>query len=104
MPKKQVVFNPETGEKLVHFTMDKPKDAPEGFTPVVHSFDLSKVNEETLLRLALHGASQKIGDSYAGAKDSGEDPIAYADAAVRETIQQGYLRGRGAGCGWRSQR
>jgi hypothetical protein len=88
MPKKAVVFNAEAGEKLVNFTMDKPANAPEDFVPVVHTFDLSKVSEEILIRLALHGASQKIGDSYAGAKDSGEDPIAYADAAVQETIKQ----------------
>lgn len=31
-------------------------------------FDLEKVNGETQRRLALHGASQKIGDSFAGVK------------------------------------
>lgn len=94
MPKKTVIFTPESeGQEqvaLVQFTMDKPKDAPEDFQPVVHTFDLSKVSPAILIRLALHGASQKIGDSYAGAKDSGEDPIAYADAAVQETIKQLY--------------
>lgn len=90
MPKKQVNFDAAAGTRQVAFTMDKPAGAAEDFQPVVHVFDLSKVNEETLIRLALHGASQKIGDSYAGAKDSGEDPITYADAAVRETIEQLY--------------
>lgn len=33
----------------------------------IHAFDLSKVSPEMVIQLALHGASQKIGDSYAGA-------------------------------------
>lgn len=90
MPKKAVVFNQESGEKLVNFTMDKPTGAAEDFVPEVIGFDLSKVDEATLFRLALHGASQKIGDSYAGAKESGEDPIKYAKEAVSETIKQLY--------------
>lgn len=94
MPKKSVVFTPaaEGVEQvtLVNFTMDKPADAPEGFVPEVIAFDLTKVDQNTLLRLALHGASQKIGDSYAGAKESGEDPIKYAHEAVSETIKQLY--------------
>lgn len=52
-------------------------------------FDLSKVSPEILQRLALHGASQKIGDSYAGAGDSA-DPAAYAEQAANETIAQLY--------------
>lgn len=51
------------------------------------SFDLGAVSPEILRRLALHGASQKIGDSYAGAGESA-DPAAYAEAAVTETIAQ----------------
>jgi hypothetical protein len=40
-------------------------------------------------RLAIHGASQKIGDSYAGvAKES--DPLAMAKANVKDTIAQIY--------------
>jgi hypothetical protein len=86
MPKKQI----DVAAKKVSFVMDKPADAPEGFAPEVFIFDLSMVNEETRDRLALHGASQKIGDSYAGAKESGEDPIKYATDAVNETIAQLY--------------
>lgn len=88
MPKKAVEFNAEQNTGVVLFTMDKPANAPEDYQPVVHKFDLDKVSQAILVRLALHGASQKIGDSYAGAKDSGEDPIAYAESAVRETIKQ----------------
>lgn len=51
------------------------------------TFDLSKVSPDILTRLALHGASQKIGDSYAGAGDSA-DPAAYAEQAANETIAQ----------------
>lgn len=94
MPKKAAVFTPaadgQEQSALVTFTMDKPANAPEGFQPEVITFDLSKVDTNTLIRLALHGASQKIGDSYAGAKESGEDPIKYAKEAVSETIDQLY--------------
>lgn len=48
-------------------------------------FEMSKVPAEITARLALHGASQKIGDNYAGA-ESVED--AYTDAA--EVIDQLY--------------
>jgi hypothetical protein len=58
-------------------------------------FDISKLKATpeglaTLERLAIHGASQKIGDSYAGAKESGTDPVAYAKEAVKDTIEQLY--------------
>lgn len=52
-------------------------------------FDLSKVSEDILIRLALHGASQKIGDSYSGAGDEA-DPVAYAESAIDDTIAQLY--------------
>lgn len=55
----------------------------------VSVFDLSKVSPEILNRLALHGASQKIGDSYAGAGDE-SDPVAYAEAAANDVIAQLY--------------
>jgi hypothetical protein len=51
-------------------------------------FDLSKA-ENVLRNLALHGASQKIGDSYAGAGDE-SDPLAYAKAAVADMIGRLY--------------
>lgn len=64
-------------------------------------FELSKVSPETSIRLALHGASQKIGDSYASAGKS-PDPLAYAKQASRETVAQLYagdweVRGQGEG-------
>lgn len=54
----------------------------------VQVFDLSKA-QDLIAHLALHGASQKIGDSYAGAGKE-VDPVAYAKEAVRETIAQLY--------------
>jgi len=53
------------------------------------TFNVASVNDTIKGRLALHGASQKIGDSYAGAASS-PDPLAYAKAAVKETIAQLY--------------
>ena len=52
-------------------------------------FDVTKVPAGTVHDLTMHGASQKVGDSYAGAADS-NDPLAYAKAAVKETIAQLY--------------
>lgn len=54
------------------------------------TFDLTKVNDGIKVRLSLHGASQKVGDSYAGAAQSGVDPIEYAKQAVKDTIAQLY--------------
>ena len=52
-------------------------------------FDANKVKPEILLRLALHGASQKVGDSYAGAgADDVADPLAFTQECVEETIKQ----------------
>lgn len=53
-------------------------------------FDLAQVNENVVRRATMHGFSQKIGDSYAGAANSGTDPVAYAKAAVADTIAQLY--------------
>lgn len=74
MTKKVVAFDAGT----VTFDFENGKSAV---------FDLGKVSPEILRRLALHGASQKIGDSYAGAGDSA-DPAAYAEQAAGETIAQ----------------
>lgn len=52
-------------------------------------FDVNKVNDAVKARLALHGASQKIGDSYAGA-GADTNPLAYAKAAVEATIKDLY--------------
>ena len=55
-------------------------------------FELAKVSEDIVIQLALHGASQKIGDSYAGAKaacaESEMDPTEYAKAQVQGVIGQ----------------
>jgi hypothetical protein len=53
------------------------------------TFDVSQVPDAIRARLALHGAAQKIGDSYAGAAAT-DDPLAYAKSAVQETIAQLY--------------
>ena len=51
-------------------------------------FELSKA--EALVRhLALHGASQKIGDEYSSA-GSKPDPLAYAKACVQDMIERLY--------------
>lgn len=63
-------------------------------------FDLSKVSQDMLLHLALHGAKQKIADSYAGAKESGTDPLTYAKAAVKETTLQLYSKENGGTDTW----
>lgn len=67
--------------------------AAEGDQPGTPSttarFELARVNEVMKTRLALHGASQKIGDSYANAKEA-SDPIAYAIEACNDTIAQLY--------------
>lgn len=86
MPQKK----PDIEARKILFILEVPKDAPEGTVGETIEFDLAKVPEDLLPRLALHGASQKIGDSYSGAKESGEDPIAYAKASIEETIKQLY--------------
>lgn len=53
------------------------------------TFDLTKVDEAMVIRLALHGASQKVGDSAAGAAKEA-NPLEYAKAAIRDTIAQVY--------------
>lgn len=52
-------------------------------------FELAKCSADIQKRLALHGASQKGGDSYAGAGQE-SDPLAYAKAAVADVITQLY--------------
>lgn len=55
-------------------------------------FQMSELSEEIITKLALHGASQKIGDSYAGAAkaclETGADPVEYARASVSQVIAQ----------------
>ena len=75
MPKKAI--NVET--RTVTFTFEDQTS---------QTFELDKASA-VATQLALHGASQKIGDSYAGAGDA-EDPLAYAKAAVSDLISRLY--------------
>jgi len=80
MPKKSV--NVES--KSVTFEFD---DDGENIV-----FDLANVSDEIVIQLALHGASQKGGDSYAGAKKASEDlnvdPNEWSRSQVEATIAQ----------------
>lgn len=51
------------------------------------TIDVNSLSEEVKFRLMVHGASQKIGDSYAGAK-SEPKPVEFAKTSVMETIKQ----------------
>ena len=53
----------------------------------VITINLADLPEAVIERLAVHGLSQKIGDSYAGAGKA-ESPLAYAKEAISETIKQ----------------
>jgi hypothetical protein len=55
------------------------------------SLALSELNEATIVRAALHGLSQKMGDSYAGAKDE-PDPVAFSIASV-DDVRKALLNG-----------
>jgi hypothetical protein len=72
-------------------------DAEDG-SPV-QVFDLSQA-EKSARWLALHGASQKIGDTYAGA-GAEANPVEFAKAMVAEMIGRLYAgdTGRVAGAG-----
>src|SRR5688572_20158883 len=48
----------------------------------VLEFDTNKVNDETKLDLRCHGASQKIGDSFAGVKGNYAEGIANAQGVI----------------------
>lgn len=52
----------------------------------VVDFDLNKVSQEVRDQLALHGASQKIGDSYAGVKGN----FAEGEANAKDVVEQLY--------------
>ena len=58
------------------------------------TFELDKVSPEMLVQLALHGGSQKGGDSYASAKSACEgtdiDPNVWAREQCQATIDQIY--------------
>lgn len=72
------------------------------------TFDLTQVSDEMLIQLALHGASQKVGDTYAGAKAATEgtdiDPNEWAKGEAEAAIGQIYnddwtVRKTGSGTG-----
>lgn len=58
----------------------------------VETFQLDNVSETMLIQLALHGASQKIGDSYASAKsataETDVDPNDWSQAQANGVIGQ----------------
>lgn len=64
---------------------------------------LSELPPESLKQLALHGASAKLGDSYAGAADveeEGGNPVTWAKGEVTkiwENLKQGLWNVRGEG-------
>lgn len=88
MPKKQVLVNPEGHDKagvptgVIQFTFEDN---------TVQTIDVNALSDDTKFRALVHGISQKVGDSYAGAKAE-ENPLAFAKKAAEETIAQ-ILRG-----------
>lgn len=75
MPKKSV----DVESRTVTFSFE------DGTTQV---FELDRATA-LHTHLALHGASQKIGDAYSGAGDA-DDPLAFAKAAVADLISRIY--------------
>ena len=53
----------------------------------VQTVEVSKLDPAMVVRLVLHGISQKCGDSYAGANKE-PNPLAFAKASVAEVIKQ----------------
>lgn len=53
----------------------------------VQSLSLEGLSDEVITRLAVHGMSQKLGDSFAGAGKE-ENPLAFAKARVQAVIEQ----------------
>jgi hypothetical protein len=64
----------------------------------VVDFDLSSASDEIKTKLALHGASQKIGDSYAGAEDV-ETAIGAATRVRDDLIAGNWTAARAGGGG-----
>lgn len=60
-------------------------------------FDTSKVSERTRLDLTCHGASQKIGDSYAGAKGNFAEGISNAKAVIQQLYDDKWSADREGG-------
>lgn len=79
MPKKQIVldeFQKPTG--VIRFLFEDE---------TVQEINVHELNDDMKLRLMIHGASQKGGDSYAGAKAEA-NPVAFAKEAVADVIKQ----------------
>jgi hypothetical protein len=70
----------DVATQSVTFTFD------DGTTEVV---ELAKLSPDMVVRAALHGISQKVGDAYANAAKA-ESPLAFAKEAVTETRAQIY--------------
>lgn len=61
--------------------------------------DLTKLSAEMQKRLMLHGALQKIGDSYAGAKGNFAEGIAAAKSVIDQLLNGVWKAARGEGEG-----
>ncbi len=79
MTKKVVVMN-EAGVPtgVIRFEFDDK---------TTQEIDVNSLSEATKFRALVHGISQKVGDSYAGAKAE-ENPLAFAKQAAADTIAQ----------------
>lgn len=84
MPKKLIVVHPEGSPKagfptgVIQFTFEDN---------TVQTIDVNALNDDTKFRALVHGISQKVGDSYAGAKAE-ENPLAFAKESAAATIAQ----------------
>lgn len=98
----ETVKDEETGKETPHPKAGQPtgKILFTFSDDSTETFDIANVSEGMLFRLALHGAGQKIGDSYAGAAGA-DDALAYAKAATKETIAQLYAKDKGGLDTWR---
>jgi len=63
----------------------------------VLTFDTNKVNDETKLDLRCHGASQKIGDSFAGVKGNFGEGIKNAQATIDQLYANEWTADREGG-------
>lgn len=72
----------EFGEKVSF----KFSDGPGGQIGTVLELDCSELNESMRTHLMLHGASQKVGDSFAGVKGNFADGIANAKAVIDQLL------------------
>lgn len=84
MPKKLIVVHGEGHENAGKPTGVIQFTAEDG---TVQTLDVNSLSDEIKFRLMVHGASQKVGDSYAGAKAE-SNPVEFAKASIAETIKQ----------------